>query len=462
MSTLKQTVINPWNQQPVGEVEVSGAPQIAKAMKAAVAAFSTVRHQPAWERAGVLNRVADLLVQRRNAFASTIVAEAGKPVAFAEAEVDRAASTFRLAAALSTCDNGHGLTMDAVPQGIAHRGFVGRFPLGVILGISPFNFPLNLVAHKVAPCIATGNVMLLKPAMKTPLTALLLARVLEHAGVPEGQITVLCFGHEHVGTLLTDDRVRMLSFTGGVEVGWNLKTLAKKQKVALELGGNAAVIVEPESDWQAAIPKIATAAFGYAGQSCISVQRILVHSSILSEFRESFISHVDAKIPVGDPSDRTTVVGPMISAEARDKVVAWIRDAESAGGILLRPLHTGGASMLGPAVIGDAPAESAVSCEEVFAPVATLGGYNDFEDAIHRVNSSRFGLQAGVFTPDINKALHAYENLEVGGVMINEVPTFRTENMPYGGVKDSGFGREGVRYAMEEMTDLRSLVIAAR
>lgn len=457
---MKKTVTNPWNEDPVGEVELADSSGIEKALDAAASAFESTRRQSAWERSELLNRIADELKGRRADFAATIMAEAGKPITFAEAEVDRATSTFRLAAALALQNEGHILNMDATPQGAGHRGWVSRFPIGVILGISPFNFPLNLVAHKVAPCLATGNAMLLKPAIKTPLTAILLAEVLRDAGVPEGQIAVLCFTHEHVPRLLSDRRVRMLSFTGGVEVGWNLKSLATKQKVALELGGNAAVVVEPDSNWQAAIPKIAMGAFAYAGQSCISVQRIFVHRDLHSDFKEQFIQYVREKVTVGDPADRKTVVGPMISAEARQNVVGWINAAVATGAELLTPLEPTRASVLAPVVIGSAAETAEVSCEEAFAPVATLDSYDSFDEALKRVNASRFGLQAGVFTADIAKALHAHETLEVGGVMINETPTFRAENMPYGGVKDSGFGREGVGYAMEEMTEPRSLVMA--
>jgi acyl-CoA reductase-like NAD-dependent aldehyde dehydrogenase len=301
--------------------------------------------------------------------------------------------------------------------------------------------------------------MLLKPALKTPLTALLLAEVLEAAGVPEGQVDVMPFGHELIPALMADDRVKMLSFTGSVGVGWKLKTQAEKMKVALELGGNAAVIVEPDTELDIAIPKIAAGAYGYAGQSCISVQRILVHYAIYAKFRDALTAYIKEKIKVGDPALPGTVVGPMINADARDKVVAWVKEAEQAGATLLTPLRTEGDSVLHPVLLEKVPKDAAVSCEEAFAPLAVLESYDTFDDALARVNDSRFGLQAGVFTTDIKKAFLAFESLEVGGVMINQVPTFRVENMPYGGVKDSGFGREGIRYAMEEMTEPRSLVV---
>jgi glyceraldehyde-3-phosphate dehydrogenase (NADP+) len=336
---------------------------------------------------------------------------------------------------------------------------VRRFPIGVILGITPFNFPLNLVAHKVAPCLATGNTMVLKPALKTPHTALLLAAVLEEAGVPAGQINTVPFDHCHIPALLQDPRIKMLSFTGSAAVGWKLKAEAARMKVALELGGNAGVIVEPDADWAAAVPKIAAGAFGFAGQSCISVQRILVHRTIAGPFRDALVAQITSAIRAGDPADRSTVVGPMINAAARDKVVGWIEDAQAQGARLLTPLHLADPALLGPVLLENAPPGCAVVAEEAFAPVAVLDTYDTFDEALERVNASAYGLQAGVFTGTLSRALQAFETLEVGGVMVNQVPTFRVENMPYGGVKDSGFGREGLRYAMEEMTEPRSLVI---
>jgi len=367
--------------------------------------------------------------------------------------------TFRFAAQLALADEGHGIAMDGSPQGVGHFGLVRRFPMGVIFGITPFNFPLNLVAHKVAPCLATGNCMLLKPALKTPLTALLLAEVLHDAGVPPGQINVVPFDHELIPPLLSDTRIKMLSFTGSAEVGWKLKAAAARMKVALELGGNAAVIVEPDGNWRDSVPKIATAAYSFAGQSCISVQRILVQASIYEAFRDELATFIREKILVGDPDDRATVVGPMINPAARDKVIKWVETAAEEGARLLTPAKTEGYSVLHPVLIENALRNSAVACEEAFAPLAVIEKYDAFSEALGKVNDSIYGLQAGVFTSNIGRAFEAFQELEVGGVMINQVPTFRVENMPYGGVKDSGFGREGVRYAMEEMTEPRSLVI---
>jgi acyl-CoA reductase-like NAD-dependent aldehyde dehydrogenase len=460
-SAETHTVTNPWNSEPLADICLAKAAQVEEAVATAHAAFAQARSQPAWQRSKILTRVAELIGERREEFVATIVAEAGKPVTFAEAETDRAKMTFRFAAQLALADEGHGIRMDGSAPGMGHFGMVQRFPMGVILGITPFNFPLNLVAHKVAPCLATGNTMVLKPALKTPLTSLLLAEVLHEAGVPAGQINVVPFGHEHIPPMLKDPRIKMLSFTGSAEVGWKLKSDAVKMKVALELGGNAGVIVEADADWQSAVPKIASGAFGYAGQSCISVQRIFVQRGIYAEFREALVACVTEKILAGDPANRTTVVGPMINAGARDKVVKWIEEARKAGAELLTPLRLADPHLLGPVLLENAPAGCAVVSQEAFAPLAVLEAYDSFDEALALVNASDYGLQAGIFTTNITKALRAFDELEVGGVMVNQVPTFRVENMPYGGVKDSGFGREGLRYAMEEMTEPRSLVINA-
>jgi glyceraldehyde-3-phosphate dehydrogenase (NADP+) len=454
-----ESVYNPWSGEKLAEVCTGSSEDVERAVASAHSAFQKTRKIPAFERAEKLNAICDLLAKRRQEFVDVIVAEAGKPVSFAEAEVDRARLTFQFAAAQVLADPGHGINMEASKPGAGHFGLVRRFPIGVILGITPFNFPLNLVAHKVAPCLASGNTMVLKPSPRTPLSALLLAEVLDEAGIPAGQVNVIPFDHSHVAGLLSDSRLKMLSFTGSAEVGWQLKSRAGKMKVALELGGNAAVVVEPDSEWRAAVPKIASAAFGFAGQSCISVQRIFVNREILESFRGALVSHTQEKIRAGDPSQRDTVVGPMITSQAREKVLKWIEEATAGGATLLTPLVKEGRSLLGPVLLENAPSSASVLCEEAFAPLAVLQGYDTFEEALSLVNDSHFGLQAGVFSNNLSKALQAFEELEVGGVMINQVPTFRVENMPYGGVKDSGVGREGVRYAMEEMTEPRSLVI---
>jgi len=451
-------VNNPYTGEQVAEVCVAGMADIARALDLAEKSFTETRCTPSVDRSHLLLRIADTIGRRADEFVDLLIAEAGKPVTLAKIEVQRAQSTFALAAAAALEPNGHPIEMGATPAGAGHVGSARRFPLGVILGITPFNFPLNLVAHKVAPCLATGNTMILKPAMKTPLCALLLGEVLAGCGAPVGQVTFLPFGHQHVSPLLRDARVKMLSFTGGVDVGWRLKGEAVKQKVTLELGGNAACLIEPDADWKKHAGKMAVGAFAYAGQSCISVQRIFAHEEIYGAFRQEFLSQVRTKAVTGDPRDGKVLVGPMITKDALEQVVAWIREAESAGAKLLTPLKIEG-QVLHPVVLEDVPRDMPISCEEAFAPVVVLSSYQTFEGGLAAVNHSKFGLQAGVFTADIAKVYRAYDELEVGGVLINQVPTFRTENMPYGGVKDSGFGREGVRYAMEDMTELKSLVI---
>ena len=454
-------VHNPYDGALVAEVCMAGAKEIGEVLDLAACTFKEARQTEPVERSRLLRRIADTIGRRTDEFVELLIAEAGKPVALATIEVQRAQSTFELAAAGALEPNGHPIEMGATPAGAGHSGLARRFPLGVILGITPFNFPLNLVAHKVAPCLATGNTMILKPAMKTPLCALLLGEVLAECGAPAGQVSFLPFGHQHVGPLLRDPRVKMLSFTGGVDVGWKLKSEAVKQKITLELGGNAACVVEPDSDWRRHAEKMVVGAFAYAGQSCISVQRIFVHESIYGEFREVFVAQVREKAVAGDPRDTKTLVGPMITKAALENVVAWVKDAVSRGARLLTPLKVDG-QILHPVVLESVPREAAIACEEAFAPVVVLESYRTFADGLAAVNDSKFGLQAGVFTGDLAKIYHAYDALEVGGVLINQVPTFRTENMPYGGVKDSGFGREGVPYAMEDMTEIKSLIINER
>ncbi len=413
----------------------------------------------AWERSKTLTKIADLIQSRRDEFVRTIVAEAGKPLAPAEGEVDRATMTFRFAAQLALADEGHGIRMDGSPQGAGHFGLVRRFPIGVILGITPFNFPLNLVAHKVAPAIASGNTIVVKPSPRTPLSSLLLAEVIHEAGAIPGQVNVAPFSHEFVGGLLADPRIRMLSFTGSAPVGWKLKSEAVKMKVALETWRQRGGDRRTRFRLARGDPRHRVRRVQLCGPIVHQRAAHLRPCSCHADFREAFVDYVREKIFAGNPESRDTVIGPMIDAAARDRVVAWVNEAVAGGATLLTPLKTEGTSLLHPIVLENAPASSAVVCQEAFAPLAVIGKYDDFAEAIRAVNDSAFGLQAGVFTRDISKAFAAFETLDVGGVMINQVPTFRVENMPYGGVKDSGFGREGVRYAMEEMTEPRSLVV---
>jgi glyceraldehyde-3-phosphate dehydrogenase (NADP+) len=451
-------VINPFTGEEIARVPLGQREHLEMAIEAAHAAFLKVRTMPAHARAQLLLKVARGLEQRREEFIETIVAESGKPLAFAEAEFARAIMTFTIAAEEARRMHGELLAMDALPPGENHFGLARRFPIGVIAAITPFNFPLNLVAHKVGPCLATGNTMVVKPASKTPLTALLLAQLLAEAGLPPGQVNFVTCTNEDAALLIRDERVKKITFTGSPAVGWKLKEQCGKKKITLELGGNAGVIVHADADLDAAIPAIATGAFGQAGQSCISVQRVVVQESIYSDFRARFTAHIAEKVKAGDPRDRAHIIGPMITREALTKTLERIDEAVNAGAKLVC-----GGKVSGPCleatVLEDVPADLPICAEEAFAPLCTLHRYREFDEALAFVNDSTFGLQAGVFTRDLKLAMRAFETLEVGGVMINQVPTFRVENMPYGGVKDSGFGREGVRYAMEEMTELKSLVV---
>jgi glyceraldehyde-3-phosphate dehydrogenase (NADP+) len=451
-------VVNPYTGVEFARVPMGNAETVDMAIGAAAEAFPKVRATPGHQRATLLLKIARGIEARRAQFAESIVNEGGKPVLFAETEVSRAIMTFQTAAEEARRQHGGMLDLDGLPPGEGHFGFTKRFPLGVVSAITPFNFPLNLVAHKVAPCLATGNTMVVKPATKTPLTALLLAEVLQEEGVPAGQVNFVTCTNEDATALITDERVKKVTFTGSPAVGWKLKSQCGKKRITLELGGNAGCIVHSDADLDTAVPMIAMGGFGQAGQSCISVQRIVLHESIYDVFRERLVGFVKEKIKTGDPRQRETIVGPMITREALEKTRASLAAAVSAGAKIV---HGGAVSgqCIEATILENAPANHPICSEEVFAPIVTLHRYSDFDEALAFVNDSRFGLQAGVFTRDLKLALKAFETLEVGGVMINQVPTFRVESMPYGGIKDSGFGREGIRYAMEEMTEVRSCII---
>lgn len=451
-------VVNPWSGEELCRVPMGDSKTLEHAIASSRSAFVQTRKTSAHARSSLLLAIARGIEGRKAEFAETIMREAGKPIVLAEAEVTRAIMTFTACAEEARRQNGEVLDMDAFATGDGHLGMTRRFPIGVIAGIAPFNFPLNLVAHKVAPALATGNCIIVKPAIKCPMSALLLGEVLVEAGVPAGQVNIVTCPNEIVETLVTDDRIAMVSFTGSPAVGWPLKAKAERKKVVLELGGNAAVIVHADADLDKAIPMIASGAFAYAGQSCISVQRMLVHESIYENFRSRFLAHVVEKVRAGDPSDRGTLIGPMINTAAADRVRGIIRSAVSAGANVVLDA-SGDGSLMGPVILEDVAKTDAASCTELFAPVVTLSRYEKFDDALATVNDSEFGLQAGVFTRDLTLALRAHSELEVGAVLVNQVPTFRVENMPYGGIKDSGFGREGARYAMEDMTEIRALIV---
>jgi glyceraldehyde-3-phosphate dehydrogenase (NADP+) len=450
-------VVSPYDGAVVAEIRTGGREEVARGIEAALAAAPATAGLAAYERAEILTAVAAGIARRREEFAGTITAETGKPISFARAEVDRSVFTFSVAAEEARRMGGDLLPLDLAPHARGRFGLTRRFPLGVVAAITPFNFPLNLVAHKVAPALATGNAVVLKPSSSGVLTALLLGEVVEASGAPAGSLNIIPCSSADAGQLATDKRIGLISFTGSPEVGWGIKSRAGKKKVVLELGGNAGVILDEGTDLGSAVPRVASGAFGNAGQSCIAVQRVYVHSSCYREFREGFLDHT-ARIQVGDPRDPATVVGPMIDEASAAKVETWIREAAAGGAVVLCGGGRSGA-VLQPTVLENVPPSASVSCREAFAPVVTIEAFDDFGEALSRVNASAYGLQAGVFTRDLGRALEAFRRLEVGGVVINDTPTFRIDHMPYGGVKDSGFGREGVRYAMEEMTELKLLVV---
>jgi glyceraldehyde-3-phosphate dehydrogenase (NADP+) len=448
---------DPYDHEVIARVHWASAQEAAEAVGRAVAAFEETRRLPGYARAEVLRRVAAELSERREEMARLITREAGKPIRQARTEVARAIQTFGVAAEEAKRRGGELLPLDWMVGSENRWALVRRFPVGPILGITPFNFPLNLVAHKVAPALASGNPILIKPAPQTPLSALELGEMVRRAGWPEGGLSVLPCSHEVVAELLEDERIRMLSFTGSAEVGWMLKARVPKKKVTLELGGNAAVIVHEDADLEYAVRQSVEGGFAYAGQTCISVQRIYVQEAVYESFLERLREGVQALV-VGDPKDERTDVGPMISEAAAERAERWIREAVEGGAQILLGGERRGA-LLRPTVLVNVRPEMRVSCEEVFAPLVVVSRYREFEEALQAVNASRYGLQAGVFTRDVRRIFRAYEVLEVGGVIVNDVPTYRADHMPYGGVKESGFGREGVRAAIEEMTEPRVLVL---
>ena len=430
------------------------------AIAAAVKAFGTTRRLPAFERQRVLRRVAQNIGERKAEFARTLTQEAGKPIKAARSEVERSIFTFTVAAEESTRIYGEYLPLDWQEYTAGRWGIVRRFPLGPIAGITPFNFPLNLVAHKLAPAIAAGCSMVLKPAPQTPLSALLLAEAVQQAGWPDGALNVLPLSNEDAGLLVSDDRLKMISFTGSAAVGWQIKKNAGKKKVILELGGNAGVIVHSDADLAYAADRCVAGGFGYAGQTCISVQRILVERSVCAKFTDLMLAGV-AKLRTGDPLDESTDLGPLIRESDAVRASDWIQEAVRGGARLLCGGRRNG-PMLEPTVLTGTRPEMKVNCQEIFAPVVTIEPYDDFKDALRRTNNSSYGLQAGIFTRDVKLLFNAYEELEVGGLIAGDVPSFRIDHMPYGGIKDSGLGREGLRYAIEEMTEPKLLVMNLR
>ncbi len=449
-------VLNPYTQEAFAEVGLADAGEIENAIEVARKAFEKTRQLPAYLRSRICAQVAQGIQDRAEEFARTIAMESGKPLVFARGEVERSVSTFTIASEEALRIDGEMLTLDITEPARGKAGITARFPLGPVAGISPFNFPLNLVAHKVAPALAAGNPILLKPSSTTPLTALLLGEVILGTEAVEGSFSVLPCSGKEASPLVEDPRIHLISFTGSPPVGWDIKRRAGKKKVVLELGGNAAVIVEPETDLKQAAQKICFGAFAFSGQVCISVQRVYVHESVFSSFKDELTGQVNALKP-GDPLDESANFGPMIDEENAQRIETWVQEAVQQGAQIV----TGGRrdkAFFEPTVLTGTDPKCRVSCQEAFGPLLVVEPYTDFEEALRTVNDSEFGLQAGVFSNRFDKVLKAFHRLEVGGVIINDVPTFRVDNMPYGGVKDSGFGREGIRYSLQEMTEIKLLV----
>jgi len=450
-------ILSPGTRQRVGVTYRATSADAEAAIRAAVRAFKTTRHMGGYERQRVLRAISSGIEKQSDELARMVALEAGKPIKTARVEVDRAIFTFSVAAEEAVRVGGEYLPLDWQASTAARWGIVRRFPLGPIAAITPFNFPINLVAHKVAPAIAAGCTIVLKPAPQTPLTALHLAQIIEQAGWPAGALNVLPLSNEDAGILVSDDRLKLLSFTGSTAVGWALKQKAGKKRAVLELGGNAGVVICADANLEYAADRCVTGGFGYAGQSCISVQRILVEESAYDKFLSALISRVQ-KLKVGNVLDESTDVGPLISEDAAQRVTEWIEQAVRDGAKIVCGGHRNGA-MVTPTILTNTKPDMRVNCMEIFGPVVTVEKFSDYGASLNTLNRSEFGLQAGVFTRDFKRITQAFETLEVGGLMIGEVPTFRIDHMPYGGTKDSGVGREGLRYAIEEMTEPRLLAI---
>jgi acyl-CoA reductase-like NAD-dependent aldehyde dehydrogenase len=451
-------VKNKYSGQTVGVINTATKEDLNKAIDAAQRAREIMAEMPAYKRADILMRAAYLLRDNVEDMAKTIASEAGKALKYARAEAERAVSTFTFAAEEAKRLHGETIPLDAAPAGEGFFGFWTRRPVGVIAAISPFNFPLNLVAHKVAPAIASGNTLVLKPASTTPLAAVKLCQILQEAGLPAGALNLVVGGGGTVGEwLITDERVDKITFTGSPDVGRHILSVAGIKKVTLELGNTSPVIVAPDADLDLVAKRCAVGAFYNSGQVCISVQRIYSEKKVYEPFSEKFIKATEAMI-VGDPLDERVDVGPMIDVKEVDRIESWVNEAQGAGAKVLTGAKREG-TVYYPTILTDTSADMKVIAEETFAPVASVIQSDDFEESLRQANDSKFGLQVGVFTKDIDRALRAIKKLNFGGVMINETPAFRVDHMPYGGNRQSGLGREGVKFAMEDMTNIQLVAI---
>lgn len=453
------TVRSPYDGSSSGEIFAASPDHVTAAIDSAWKARATMKALTAAERGEILDRLSALLADHREEMAQIITAEAGKGIAFSRGEVDRSAETFKFAADEARRLCGELIPFDAAVTGKNRFGYFKRYPIGVIAAITPFNFPLNLVAHKVAPAIAAGCPIILKPASATPLTSHRLVELLLEAGLPADGIQLLVGSGRVVGNALVEsDKIHMVTFTGSPAVGLDIRAKAGIKKVTLELGSNSAAIVHEDADVSQAMPRCVIGSFANSGQVCISIQRIYIHQSRYQEFRDTFIAAVKAA-QSGDPTDEKTLVGPMINKDEVDRVASWIEAAEKSGATILCGGKRRSETFLEPTILENTDESMDIVSEEAFAPVVSLMSYETIEEVVERVNNSQFGLQAGIFTKDIKTAFYAVDHLEVGGVMVGDMPTFRVDQMPYGGVKLSGTGREGARYSVEEMTELKTVMI---
>ncbi|OYX76945.1 MAG: aldehyde dehydrogenase [Sphingomonadales bacterium 32-65-25] len=446
--------------KPATRVAMADAATIDRGIAAAVAAAEPMARMASFERQAVLAHCVARFTERADELAQALCIEAGKPIRDSRGEVGRLIDTFRIAAEESVRMTGEVQPLDISARAKGYQGMWKRVPIGPCSFISPFNFPLNLAAHKIAPAIAVGCPFVMKPASRTPLGAIIIGEVLAETDLPPGAFSILPAHREGADLFTTDDRLKLLSFTGSPDVGWDLKARAGKKKVVLELGGNAAVVIMPDADLDDAADRTVFGAFYQSGQSCIGVQRILVHDAVYDAFKAKLVERT-AKLIAGNPSEESTFIGPMIDVKEAARLENWISEAVAGGAKLLCGGQRDGA-MLAATLLEDVPRGAKLNTEEAFGPVAFFTRFKTFDEALHIVNDSKFGLQAGIFTRDLFQMLKAWDVLDVGGVVINDVPSYRVDNMPYGGVKDSGLGREGVRFAMEDMTEIRNLVIRRR
>jgi acyl-CoA reductase-like NAD-dependent aldehyde dehydrogenase len=453
------TVRSPYDHSVIGEIPSQTAADVDRAVAIATAALRAGA-LPLWKRAQILDTAAVRLAARRDEFAEIIAREAAKPIKTARIEAERAVGTFQFAAAEARKLSGEMIPLDAIPAGEGKLGFTLRVPIGVVGAIAPFNFPLNLVVHKVAPAIAAGCPVVLKPASQTPFSSIRLAQMLiEECGLPAEHLHVITGGGGTVGNAIVDHPgIALITFTGSPGVGWGIRSRAPRKRVGLELGNNAPCIIEPDGDWRTAAAKIKMAGFSHAGQSCISTQRVLVHRSIAAEFTDALVAHVQTLV-VGDPMDEATDVSALISEAERDRVEEWVKEAESEGATIATGGRRQDDGVLLPTVIVDATASMKVCSKEVFGPVVTITAYDTLDEAIALANDSEYGLQAAIFTSDIAKGLKAVHALDFGGVLVNEVPTWRADQQPYGGLRDSGNTREGPAFTIKDMTEIRMVII---